>query len=65
MNNMNLKTEPVSLPSALTAALLATWNVIAMVTTIEPDITAAGNIMIGAWVAFLAFWMRGKVSPVG
>ena len=61
---MNLKTEPVSLPSLLTAALIATWNVIALVADLGAELTAGVNIVIGAWVAVLGWWMRSQVSPV-
>lgn len=64
MQTPTLKNEPVGLPSLLTAALVATWNVIVLVADLEPELAAGVNITIGAWIAVLAWWMRSKVTPV-
>lgn len=64
MDKPTLTTEPVTLPAVLTAALVATWNVLVIIFDIDPDLAAAVNIMLGAWVGVLAFWVRSRVSPV-
>lgn len=64
MSRVNLTTEPVSLPALLTAAVLATWNLIVIIFSIDETVAAGANIVIGAWMAVIAFWMRSKVSPV-
>lgn len=64
MTNPTLQTEPVGLPALLTAALVATWNVIVLIFGIDEAIAAAVNIALGAWIAVLAWWMRSKVVPV-
>lgn len=60
MTNTN---EPVSLTTAITAALVATVNVLAIVFDWSTDVTAALNLAIGAWVAVVGFWLRANVTP--
>ena len=63
MNAPKLSDEPVALPSLVTAAATATINVFAIVGDWSGDVTAAINIAAAAWIAALAGWQRGKVSP--
>jgi len=62
MNKFN--TEPVALTTALTAAVVATINVLAIVLEWSTDLTAGLNIAAAAWVAVLGFFLRGRVTPV-
>ena len=62
--NLNLKNEPASLTTALTAAVVATINVLGIIFNWSTDLLAALNIAAAAWIAVLGFWIRSKVVPV-
>lgn len=55
--------EPVSLTQAISAALLATVNVLALLFGWSAETTAALNLAVGAWVAVAGFWLRSQVTP--
>jgi len=57
-------TEPVALTSVLTAAVVATINVLAIIFNWSTDITGGLNIAAAAWVAVAGWLVRAKVSPV-
>lgn len=61
---MNLSNEPASLTTAISAAVIATVNVIGMLLNWSADLIAALNIAAAAWIAVLGFWIRSKVTPV-
>lgn len=65
MPKPTLATEPVTLPQAVSAALIATINVLSIVLDWSNDFTAALNLMAAAWVMVVAVWSRSKVTPVG
>ena len=60
----NLKTEPVSITTALTAAVVATINVVGILIDWPADTIAGLNIAAAAWIGVLGFWIRSKVTPV-
>ena len=57
--------EPVSIGTALTAAVVATINLLGIVLSWSGDVVAALNIAAAAWVGLLGFYLRSKVTPVG
>jgi len=59
-----LQTEPVSVTTLLTAAVVATINVLAIILDWSGDVTAGLNIAAAAWVAVLGYFLRGRVTPV-
>jgi hypothetical protein len=61
---MNLEHEPAALTTALSAAVIATINVIGMVMAWSNDVVAAVNIAAAGWIVVLGFWIRSKVVPV-
>lgn len=63
MNN-KLNTEPVAITTALTAAVVATINVLAIVLEWSTDLTAGLNIAASAWVVLLGYYLRSRVTPV-
>lgn len=64
MSTPNIRTEPATVTTALTAAVVGTLNVLAILLEWSTDLTAALNIAAAAWIAVLGFWIRSKVSPV-
>ncbi len=62
-NKPTLKTEPATITTALSAAVVATINVLAILLDWSTDLTAALNIAAAAWVAMLGFWIRSRVTP--
>lgn len=62
--SVKLGKEPVTLPQAFSAALIATINVLSILFDWSNDLTAALNLMAAAWVMVVAVWSRSKVSPV-
>lgn len=64
MNTPNLTNEPAALTTAITAAVVATINVLGLVFGWSADLLAGLNIAAGAWVAVLGLWIRSKVVPV-
>lgn len=60
-----LTTEPVSITTALTAAIVATINLLGIVLNWSGDVIAALNIAAAAWVGLLGFYLRSKVTPAG
>ena len=63
-NTPNITNEPAALTTAVTAAVVATINVLGIVFNWSADLLAALNIAAAAWVAVLGFWIRSKVVPV-
>ena len=59
-----LKTEPATLTTALTAAIVATVNVLGILFDWSADLIAGLNIAAAAWVGVLGFIIRARVSPV-
>ena len=59
-----LTTEPATLTTAISAAVIATINVLGIILNWSPDLIAGLNIAAAAWVAVLGFWIRSKVVPV-
>lgn len=60
MNN-----EPVSIWAAINAALIATWNIVALLAEFEPELSQLVNVALGAWVLVISFYVRSRVTPVG
>jgi len=63
MATPSIKTEPVSITTALTAAVVATINVLGLLLDWSSDLIAGLNVVAAAWVGVLGFWLRMKVSP--
>ena len=59
-----LTTEPVALTTALTAAVVATINVLGILLDWSADLIAGLNIAAAAWIGVLGFYLRAKVTPV-
>jgi len=59
-----LRTEPVTITTALSAAVVATINVLGILLNWDADLIAGLNIAAAAWVALLGFWIRSRVTPV-
>ena len=59
-----LSTEPVSITTALTAAVVATINVLGILLNWSADLIAGLNIAAAAWIGVLGFYLRMKVTPV-
>lgn len=59
-----LKSEPVRVTTAVTAALVATINVLGMSLDWPGDLIAGLNVAASAWVGLLGVWLRSKVTPV-
>lgn len=55
--------NPVTFPAALTAALLATFNLLGIIIDLSDKIMAAGNTVIAAWVLVGSFWIKKQVAP--
>jgi fatty acid desaturase len=55
--------EPVTLAGAITAAITATINLLALVFGWDGTIVAGLNLAIGAWVVVVSFIVREKVTP--
>ena len=64
MATPSIKTEPVSITTALTAAIVATINVLGILLDWSPDVIAGLNIAAAAWIGVLGFYLRAKVTPV-
>jgi len=58
------QTEPVSVTTLLTAAVVATINAVAIILEWSADLTAGLNLAAAAWVAVLGFFLRSRVTPV-
>jgi hypothetical protein len=58
-----LSTEPVTVASAVTAALVATVNVLGLLLDWSAELIAALNLMLGAWVIAVAVVVRARVTP--
>lgn len=59
--------EPVLSAAGLTAAIMSIINVLVLlnVVVLDPDQLAGINVAVGSIVGIvLAFWARGKVTPV-
>lgn len=61
---MNLRNEPVTFSAALTAALIATVNVLAIIFSWDEAIVAGLNLAIGAWVLVISLVVRQWVTPM-
>jgi hypothetical protein len=59
-----LQTEPAALTTAITAAVVATINVLGIILGWSADVIAGLNIAAAAWVGVLGFWLRRVVTPV-
>ncbi|HUW02464.1 MAG TPA: hypothetical protein VMW08_08960 [Acidimicrobiales bacterium] len=59
-----LSTEPAALTTAITAAVIATINVLGIIFGWTEAVLGGLNIAAAAWVGVLGFWIRGKVTPV-
>lgn len=64
MNTPTLRTEPATLVTALSAAIVATINVLGLIFNWSADLIASLNIAAAAWVAVAGFWIRSMVTPV-
>ncbi len=64
MTTPSIKSEPVSITTALTAAIVATINVLGLLLDWSADLIAGLNIAAAAWIGVLGFWIRSKVTPV-
>ena len=62
--SLNPRTNASVFWTAVTAALIATVNVLALLFDWNPDVVAAINIMIGAWVGVLALVINIKTVDV-
>jgi uncharacterized membrane protein len=58
-------TEPVTLASAVTTALLVTVSLFAYLFSWSGDVVALINLVIGAWVVVISLVVRGRVTPNG
>lgn len=58
-----MNTEPVRWVSLLTAALVATWAVIAYAIGVSDTALQLGNVVIAAWVVFAGEFVRRRVTP--
>ncbi len=59
-----LSTEPAALTTTISAAVVATINVLGIVLGWSEAVLGGLNIAAAAWVAVLGFWIRSKVTPV-
>ena len=64
MHKPSITNEPVSITTALTAAIVATINVLGILLNWSADLIAGLNIAAAAWIGVLGFWIRSKVTPV-
>lgn len=55
--------EPVALSSAVTAALVATVNLLGLLFDWSGEVLAALNGAIGLWVVVVSVAVRRKVTP--
>lgn len=58
-----MTTEPVRWVSLLTAALVATWGVVAYAVGVSDTALQLGNVVIAAWVVFAGELVRRRVTP--
>jgi hypothetical protein len=61
---VNLQTEPAALTTAITAAVIATVNVLGLSLKWDTETVTSINIAAAGWIAVLGFWIRSKVVPV-
>tara|TARA_R110000772_G_scaffold252464_1_gene367867 strand:- start:1957 stop:2181 length:225 start_codon:yes stop_codon:yes gene_type:complete len=59
----SINTEPVRFATALTAAIIATINVLGLIFNWSADLIAGQNIAASAWVGLLGVWLRSRVTP--
>ena len=59
-----LENEPAALTTAITAAVVATINVLGIIFGWSAELLAGLNIAAAAWVAVLGFLIRRMVKPV-
>ena len=64
MHIPSLKAEPAALTTAISAAVIATINVLGIIFGWSEAVLGGLNIAAAAWVAVLGFWIRSKVTPV-
>jgi uncharacterized membrane protein len=55
--------QPVTLAGAVTAAITATVNLLALIFGWDGTIVAGLNLVIGAWIVVISFVVRAKVTP--
>lgn len=58
-----LESEPVRITTALTAAVVATINVLGLALDWPGSLIAGLNVAASAWVGLLGVWLRSKVTP--
>ena len=58
-------TEPVTLASAITTALLVTVALLAFIFQWSGELVGLINIVIGAWVVVISLVVRQRVTPNG
>jgi fatty acid desaturase len=55
--------QPVTLAGAVTAAITATVNLLALIFGWDGTIVAGLNLVIGAWIVVISFVVKAKVTP--
>jgi uncharacterized membrane protein len=55
--------QPVTLAGAVTAAITATVNLLALIFGWDGTIVAGLNLVIGAWIVVISFVVRARVTP--
>jgi uncharacterized membrane protein len=55
--------QPVTLAGAVTAAITATVNLLALIFGWDGTIVAGLNLVLGAWIVVISFVVRAKVTP--
>ncbi len=55
--------EPVTLVAAVTAAALATVNLVGLLASWDEATLAAVNLVVAAWIGVIGAWVRQKVTP--
>lgn len=55
--------EPVSVSTAITAALVATVNLLGLLLEWSAETIASLNLAVGAWVVAVAVVVRRRVTP--
>jgi hypothetical protein len=63
MTPLDPNSEPVTLVAIITTALVATVNFLGLLFNWEAEVIAGLNLVLGAWVAVAAFFVRQRVTP--
>jgi hypothetical protein len=61
---MKLSDEPAALTNAISAAVIATVNVIGFVMGWSSETIVGLNVAAAAWIGVLGFWIRAQVVPL-